>query len=162
MFPKEHIIFGAIFSAILFFLFPQITLIGAIIVFLSSVLIDVDHYLYYVYKKRDWNLTRAFEWYSDKRHLFDKLSKKQKENIYMGVCFLHGIEALVVLASLYFALLRLSWPFANWALFIIIGFVFHQFLDAIDLFKRGYRFDKVISFAYSLKNARGKRLLQDS
>ena len=52
MLPKYHIIFGFLFSLILFIFFPFIGLGGFLIIFASSVLIDVDHYAYYLFKNK--------------------------------------------------------------------------------------------------------------
>lgn len=158
MLPKTHIIWGFIFSLILYLFFPSsIGLLGASIIFLSSVLIDVDHYIYYVYKAKNWNLKKAVSWYFINKEKFERMTKKQKDRIYTGLCFLHGAEALIVLALL----ITVPNPFSTIAIFIAIGFIFHLILDSIDLYIRNYRFDKVISFFYSLKNTKNRTLLQD-
>ncbi|MBM3247384.1 hypothetical protein FJZ17_02505 [Candidatus Pacearchaeota archaeon] len=84
------------------------------------------------------------------------MSRAEKEKIYMGLCFLHGFEAILILLIIW----AIFYP-NNLALFIIIGFVFHQILDAIHLYSVKYNYDKVISFFYSLKNSKNKKLLQD-
>jgi|APSaa5957512576_1039674.scaffolds.fasta_scaffold134294_2 hypothetical protein len=157
MFPKIHAIYGFLFSMVLFLLFPQITLLHATIIFLSSVLIDVDHYLYYVYREKNWNLKRSFKWYLKNELLFNNMSEKQKAEIYTGLCFLHGIEAILILFILGVFIKQIS----GLVFPVLLGFLFHQFLDLIDLFKRHYRLDKVISFFYAIKNSKNKRLLQD-
>ena len=45
MLPRWHIIFGAIFTAIIWIFSPETKIIYLSLVFLSSVLIDFDHYL---------------------------------------------------------------------------------------------------------------------
>ena len=124
MYPKQHLIFGIIFSAVLFFLFPQIGLTGFLIIFLSSFLIDVDHYLYYVYKKKDLSLKHAYNWFIKKKKRFLALPRKQRNKIYIGFYFLHGIEILIVLFLFSF--------FSKYFLFIFTGFAFHLLLDAVD------------------------------
>ncbi len=158
MFPRIHIIWGAIFSIILYFLFPEsIGLLGASVIFLSSILIDVDHYTYYVYKTKNWNLKKSIQWYFINNDKFKKMSSAQKDRIYTGLCFLHGTEALLLL----FILVIIPSPLSIWALFVSIGFIFHLIVDAIDLYIRNYRFEKVISFIYSLKKSKNRKLLQD-
>jgi hypothetical protein len=156
MLPKNHIIYGAIFS-ILISLSPQISFFQGIVIFLASFLIDVDHYLYYVYKKKDFNLKNSFKWFTRNREKFLKMNEKEKEQIYMGLCFLHGIETIVIL------ILLSIMPFihSNIFLFVALGFIFHQAVDAIDLYRKEYRFDKVISFFYAVKKSKNKSLLQD-
>ena len=158
MFPRTHIIWGFLFSLILYLFFPSsIGLIGALIIFLSSFLIDIDHYLYYVYKTRNWSIGKSILWYFKNKEKFKIMTGKQKERIYTGLCFLHGAEALLIL----FVFALIPNPFSLFAIFIAIGFIFHLMLDAIDLYIRNFTFDKVISFTYSVKNAKDKTLLQD-
>jgi len=157
MLPKIHIIYGLIFSAVLFLIFPEIGIINATIVFLASFLIDVDHYLYFVYKEKSWNLKKSIDWYFFNKHKFEKMSSRQKREIYTGLCFLHGIEAFVLLVIFILIFKNLQMIFIS----IMLGFLFHQILDAIDLYRRDYRFDKVISFSYAVFNTRDKKLLQE-
>ncbi len=126
MLPSRHIIFGAIASALLFLAFPSIGLAGSIIIFLSSVLIDVDHYLYYAIRYNDWNLKNAYKWFIHKSRGWNKLSLIQKENYPRVILLLHGVECLVVLALL----ILVDRAF----LFIIIGFIIHLLLDLIELY----------------------------
>lgn len=135
MYPKQHIILGAIFSGILFFLFPQIGLIGFSLIFLSSILIDVDHYLYYVYKKKDWNLKKAHKWFLDHEEKFHYLSRKKRGSFYGGLCFLHGIEILLILLLLSII--------SKYFFFIFIGLAFHLLLDIVDQTKCHDRIDKL-------------------
>ena len=134
MLPRNHFFLGLIFSLILvnFFNFP---LIAGIIILLSSVLIDVDHYLYYVYKKKDWNLKKAYEWFLGGRKKFTELSRKQRNEFCHGFAFLHGVEMLILL----FVLGRFL---SAYFYFILIGFSFHLFLDIIHQKTVHDRFDK--------------------
>ncbi|MDP1729071.1 MAG: hypothetical protein Q8L27_02625 [archaeon] len=158
MLPKTHIIGGLIFSFTLMMIFPiDIGLIGALIIFFSSFLIDVDHYVYYVYKTRIFNLNKSIHWYSVNRKKFSNMTFQEKNKIYTGLCFLHGIEAFIVLSLLIF----IRNPLSPYMVFVAIGFIFHHILDAIDLYIRNYRFDKVLSFFYSVKKAKNKKLLQE-
>jgi len=158
MLPKTHIIIGFIFSLILAIIFPNsIGLFGGLIIFLSSFLIDVDHYLYYVWIKKNWSLKKSLAWYNDASPKFNGLSQKQKAKIYTGLFFLHGIEALVILIALAF----LPIPFFTLFIFVVMGFLIHQILDAIALYNEKFGLDKVISFIYSIKKAKGKKLIQD-
>jgi len=113
MFPKWHVLFGIIFSLILY-LFFQISLSNSLIVFLASVLIDADHYLFYVKRKKDWNLKRAFRW-------FVALGKKHKPLILL----FHNIEFLILILIISFLY--------NVFFFILIGLSFHLVSDFIYL-----------------------------
>jgi len=123
MYPKHHIILGAIFAAALYFIFPSIGILNAAIVFLSSFLIDVDHYIYYRYKTGNWNLKKAYDWFIQNSKKVYKMPRKERNNCYTGFCALHGMEILVLLY-----LLSYIW---NFAIFIFVGFAFHLLLDYI-------------------------------
>ena len=93
MLPQTHIILGFLISLLLLALFPEITLFGFFVIWLSSVLIDIDHYLFYVYLKKDWNLKRSYKWFIKKSKQFENFSNKEKKLfISPAPCFLHGIE----------------------------------------------------------------------
>jgi hypothetical protein len=155
MYPKTHFIIGLFFALFIFLIFPQIGIIGLSIIVLSTVLIDVDHYIYYVYKKRDFNLKKAFQWFVDNGEKYLSFSDSKKKNVCFGICFLHGIELILVFFVLFYFF---KFPFL---LFVSTGFVFHQFLDAIDLYKRNIHPNKVLSLTYSLIYARNKKLADE-
>jgi hypothetical protein len=123
MLPKQHFLFGAIFAGVLLLLFPRIGLIGFFLILASSVLIDVDHYLYYVYKKRDLSLKNAHNWFIRRLKKFLLLSREKRNKFYTGIFFLHGVEVLIILFFLSFIL--------KYFLYILIGFAFHIILDLV-------------------------------
>lgn len=142
MHVKYHILLGLIFSTLLYFLFPELNLSNLLIIFFSSFLIDIDHYLYYVYKKKNINPYRAYKWYVKniiKFHFF--LSKEQQKKAYTGLYLFHGIEILIIL---FFLGNYISSMFT----FIIIGFLFHLFTDLVYEKILNQRIDK-ISFFYN-------------
>jgi len=124
MLPKYHIILGLVFSIILILIFPQIGILGFLIIFLSSVLIDVDHYLSFAYNKKDFSLSKSYVWHLEQKKLE---SAKVKKGIREKGFFhpLHTIEFLILLAILSF--------FSQITFFIFIGILFHSLNDFIDL-----------------------------
>ena len=60
MLPKWHAFFGILYAFVIHILYPDIHIFFIVLIFAASVLIDVDHYLYYVYRKKDLNLRNAF------------------------------------------------------------------------------------------------------
>ncbi|MBU2562307.1 MAG: hypothetical protein KKF68_01460 [Nanoarchaeota archaeon] len=139
--PLTHFILGTFFALVLLVLLPKINLIGAVIICLLSVLIDVDHYLYYAYKKRDLSLKNAHNYFVIKGKKINDLPKNQRKNFYTGFYFLHGIEILIIL----FFLSRISTYF----LYVLIGFAFHLVLDisyCIVLRRRVERFSIIYDF----------------
>lgn len=117
MLLKTHIIIGVFFSVVLYFIL-QMTIIQTIIVFLSSVLIDFDHYIWYVMKKKDYNIKRCYTF-------FKKVVKEKHKP--MKHIF-HTLEVLFVIVffGIYFHILLL----------VAIGMLFHSLLDLINLVKK--------------------------
>ena len=150
MYPKPHTILGFIFSLSLYLIFPQISLLEASILFLASVLIDVDHYLYYVLTRKDISLPRAYGWFVKFSKKFRKLSRKEKRLILLPIMFLHGIEVLILLF-----IIGIYFPIIN---FIAYGFIFHLSLDFIDTRITGYRFNKFSLIYEIIRNKKIKNL----
>jgi hypothetical protein len=115
MLPKWHVLFGFIFSLIIYFFF-NISLINFSLIFLSSFLIDVDHYIWYIQKKKDFSLRKAYK--------FLKNLKERK----LTLMIFHTIEFLLVLLfiSFYYSIFK----------YIFIGMIFHSVLDIIDLYSK--------------------------
>jgi len=143
MLPQTHFILGIIFVILLYFLFsPIISIFGLAIILLSSVLIDIDHYVYYIFKKKDLNLFTAHKWYIKNIRKLYSMNKEQKKKVYLGFYFFHGIESLIILFFLGFYLS----PIFN---LIFIGFLFHLFVDFISEIMFEHRFGK-LSVIYDL------------
>ena len=133
MLVKYHIILGAIASFLIYLIF-QITPIQATLIFLASFLIDFDHYLIYVIKKRDLNFNRACNWFLDRRKKWAQFTRKQKKEYKRVVIIFHGIEFILFLIILSF--------FIPGTKFILIGVLIHLGLDYVDLI---YYHDKLYS-----------------
>ncbi len=144
MFVQFHIFLGLIFSEILYLFFPQINLQAFFLIFLSSFLIDVDHYIYYLIRKRDFNLKNSYNWFMKQVKLIHQFSISFQRKVYIGFNFLHGIEFLILLlCSGYF--------FSKIFYFIFIGVLFHLTLDLFYEIYSGERLDK-ISTIYDFLN----------
>ena len=149
MYPSQHFILGSIFSFILYLLFPDfIGVAGFFVIVLSGVLIDVDHYLLYSYRKKDSNLKNAYSWFIKKSKFIMSLPKSQRKNFYFGIIILHGIEILALL--LFLSL------FSQIFFFIFLGFSFHLFLDLISFMNHGGRMDR-FSLIYDLTHTKKLR-----
>jgi len=136
MLPKYHLLFGFLFSLILFIFFPFIGLSGFLIIFASSVLIDFDAYLNYIFIKKDFNLINAIKYFSKKRKEALLLPREKRTQRKGNIRILHGIEILLILFILGFFISKIF-------LFIFIGFAFHLFLDLIEQIYYGFRIAKV-------------------
>ena len=151
MLPKWHILFGFIFSFIIFIYF-DLTLVSFLIIFLSSVLIDVDHYLYYVYKKKDLSLKRAYKWFLKLEKKINSFPIKKRRDYWLAFCILHSIELISILLFLgiIFNL--------NFLRFIAIGFLFHISLDIIFMLHDSpYNTLTVVSLIYQIYELKTKK-----
>jgi len=123
MYPSKHLIYGILFGGFLYFLFPQFTLKGFFIFLAATTLIDGDHYLDYIIRKKDLNPKKAVSWFYEHSRKNKELPLERRENVYHCYYSLHGFEILLLTYVLSF----LNKIF----FFIFIGFAFHLLLDLI-------------------------------
>jgi hypothetical protein len=124
MFPKWHILFGFVAFFILVYFF-KFSLLAGLTIFLASFLIDVDHYFYYVYIKKDRSPINSYHWFVKRIILWKALSIKQRKNFKHPVMIFHGIEFWIIL----FLLSYLN-PIFLW---ILIGIGIHILADFADM-----------------------------
>jgi hypothetical protein len=150
MLPKTHIIFGLIFSAIILIIFPNISLTGFFILWISTFLIDFDHYLFYAWLKKDFNPHNSFKWFMKKHKEYLILSEEEKKNKIQIPCIFHGVEAIGFLLIMYL-IFKL-----DIFLLIIIGFIFHESLDLISIIYIKGNFNHIISQTKNIINYKKK------
>ena len=151
--PITHLILGIVLAAVLFVILPEISLIQLGIIVASSVLIDIDHYSYYIYKKKKINPIKAYKWYTANIKKCCSMPKEQKGKVHFGTCFLHGIEILILLFILGFFV-------SNIFYFILIGFTFHLLLDlSVEIIY--YNIYNKISIIYAFLKSRGLTFIDD-
>ena len=102
MLPKHHLILGFILSSIIFTIFSRIGLIGFLIIFASSVLINFDHYLYYVFKKKDFSLARARIWFFKYGKKLINIKREERKKYKVEILIFHGIGLIILLIFLCF------------------------------------------------------------
>jgi len=124
MYPKQHLIFNGLLLIVLLIFFPQVGLIKVFLILLSNSLVDADHYLYYVYHKKDWSLKNSYRWFIQRIPKIDKLSKKEQGKYKKTPLIFHGIEFLAILIFLSFLHPLLLW--------VLLGVVIHTVLDIIE------------------------------
>lgn len=124
MLPRWHILSGAIFTLVIWIFSPGISYLYLGLIFLSSFLIDFDHYLVFAYKTGKWKLGEAFHYYKLK-------TAQEKKDIQRGIKrrsdfqIFHTIEFHVLVG-----LLGIFWI---GFFYIFIGMMFHSLLDVISL-----------------------------
>ncbi len=153
MLPKEHALYGFFAALFSMLLFDQIEYIWAIVFLIATIGIDVDHYLWYIYKKRDLNLRKSVQWFYSLGKIESKIPYHKKNNFSYGIYILHGPEIILILliVSMYS---WIAWP-------IIFGFLFHQVLDFLDILERKMPFSKLIGPLYSWRESRKKSFVGD-
>ena len=145
MLPHWHILFGATISVLILFIAPEVGILGASIIFLSSFLLDIDHYLYFGIKNNDHSLKNIYSWCLKQDKRWRNLKRKQKEKYKLGLFVFHGIEFLI--------LLLLASNFSSIFLMILIGFSIHMIFDYIDIYMTEDIFHQKISIIYThIKN----------
>ncbi len=145
MYLKQHVLLSALFSVLLYPVFGW----WVLIIFFSGWLVDSDHYLECVVRKKSLSLKKAYNYYLEKDKN-DKILLRQgkKPKFVLHLHVFHTIEAflLILLFSIYFDFFK----------FVLIGFVFHQLLDVVYFFYQKYQwpkaqYDRVISMVFEIK-----------
>lgn len=149
MYPRWHIIVGLLVAELIFLVFPSIGVPGFLAIFFSSFLMDIDHYVYYIARKKSLCFSGSLKWFSDINEVSKRVPKKDRKHFYSGIYFLHGTEALVILIVLTF--------FNKLFFYVFLGFIVHQILDLVELIILKESPDKIISFFYSLYRTKYKK-----
>jgi hypothetical protein len=146
MMPKYHIIWGAIFSLIIFFMF-NFAFLPALIFFLGSFAIDIDHYFYYFMKKGKFR--GGYEWFIKYEKEIVILPEKKKNKFEKPLIIFHGIEFWLTLFILGF--------FNNLAWWALGGVLLHAAMDFADL--RNFKEPMYVKFSqiYVYIRNRGKK-----
>ena len=119
MLPKWHFLTALILSAILWPFFK----INVLIIIFSAVFIDVDHYILYIYRKKDFSLMRAYSFFKNLGDIFKKTGKTYRE---YSLCIFHTVEFFIILFILGFIS-----PFFQ---FVFLGCSFHVIIDILSDF----------------------------
>jgi hypothetical protein len=128
MLPRWHIILGAIFTALVWLAIPNIQIIYLILIFLSSFLIDFDHYLVAVRESKKLGIKNSLNVYKKKSIQEEKEIKKgirKKGDFHL----FHTVEF-----HIFIGLLSYFWIGFY---YIFIGMVFHSLLDLFYLIFSG-------------------------
>lgn len=106
----------------------------------GSVLIDVDHYLFYAVRCRRFDVRGMFRY-------FDEVEKIEKSIPYLGLCLFHTLDFFLLVAILagYYPLL----------LSLLVGLIFHFVIDLIDLIRKEVPFIRAFFLVEHLVRRRG-------
>jgi len=152
MLMRWHILFGFVISCILVHFFKFSPLAG-IIIFLSSILIDLDHLFWYAYDLKTFNILRAFKDYNSPkaRKLLSKC--KNTKRLKKGVYIFHDVFFWTILLTLSF--------FFQLFLWIFIGIIIHILADLIQLKKEKQSLMSKISIFYTINKNKKKSSWKD-
>ena len=149
---KWHFLFGFIISYILVYFF-EFSIFAGIIIFLSSWVIDGDHYFWYAFEMKEWNPLKAIKWYLASIPTWFKLPLKEREKFKRGIFICHGLLFWLILAGLSFI-----HPIFLW---ILIGVGIHMVADLIDLHYRGEPLYYKIFPCYVIRRNKNKKGLKE-
>jgi len=114
----HHVVTGLIISIILYHVFGNYV----IILFASSFLFDIDHYIEYIIRKKDFSLIKA---YREAKEL-DRKSRLYKKLLVTDILHIfHTAEFFLIIAVLSF--------FNKIFLMMLIGLLTHEALDLLQM-----------------------------
>lgn len=130
---KQHLAATGIAAIIIA---PRGTVAGLILFGCGSILIDVDHLIFYYVRRGRWDIRGMFRFFREDvdQHL-DAIP-------YLGICIFHTIEFFLAVAAIAAVL-----PLFR---FLVYGLVFHLLLDIYDLTRLGIPFIRAYSIVEHL------------
>ena len=145
--PKWHLLYSFTFVYLLVYFF-NFSLLGASLVFLSAIFIDLDHVLIYFIKTKNLNPKKFWSWSVKKGESIRKLSLSERANLKYSQFILHGIEFVLLLVI--FSILNKLF------IFILVGILFHLVLDLINLYYNDHPIYIKLSQIYLYKKNKSK------
>ena len=128
MLPRWHILFGTLFTFLVWFFVPSMPIGYLLLIFLASFLIDFDHYANAVIKNRSLSLRKAFDYHKKAREIeMQEISRgiKRKGDFHL----FHTVE--------FHALVGFLGLFWSGFFYIFLGMLFHSLLDVFSLLFTG-------------------------
>jgi len=127
MLPRWHIVFGAVFTATIWIFAPETNLLHLSLVFLSSFLIDFDHYLVALANTHKLSLNKALEYFEclgEKEKKEKKNNRREKRQFYI----FHTLEFHILI--LFLSTIRIEF------FYTFLGMIFHSLLDVAWMIKK--------------------------
>jgi len=127
MLPRWHIFFGAIFATTIWVFAPETNFNYLILVFLSSFLIDFDHYLIALTNTKKISLKKAlkyFECLGEQEKTEKKINQRKKGHFYI----FHTLEFHILILIL--TTIKIEF------FYIFLGMIFHSLLDVVWMIKK--------------------------
>jgi hypothetical protein len=111
-----HLVVTAILATLLYPIFGWYSLFALV----GGVLIDLDHYIWYVSKTRDWSLARSVRYYTEKQFMPHRPVMNFTHTVEFFIClvilaFVHEIFAVMLIAYILHMLMDfISCCYHNW------------------------------------------------
>ncbi|MBU2534898.1 MAG: hypothetical protein KKD83_01875 [Chloroflexi bacterium] len=141
--PQHHALIG---GTVALALTPALGVNSAVF-WVSSVLIDGDHYVDYVYRNgfKDYSIKRMFEFH-------DLLSERGKEPDFLSLNLMHTAEFILLMSV---AAAITGW---TWLIAMLGGILLHMLLDLFYMYRHGQLFKRALSIIeYFVRWRRMKR-----
>lgn len=134
MLPRWHILLGFMFSLLIYAAF-NIDVISFLILFISTWVIDIDHYFWYIIKKRNIKFSSAYKYFFQRRGKLKNLPKKQILQIMLNqnrIFVLHSIEMLFAISIVFLIILKKFRFSVLYIYLFLLGVIFHISLDILE------------------------------
>ena len=127
MVPRWHLLWGVLFSLLIWIVFPTIDLLYLFLVFFGSFFIDFDHYAVLGLKKGIWGFKRNVRYHK-------KLEKIELEEKNKGI-FRRGYFHLFHTVEFHVLVFVLGSVWVGFY-YILLGMLFHSICDFVWLVKK--------------------------
>ena len=117
MVPSIHFLASLFIAVLLYPIFGW----NVLMIFVGGVLIDIDHYLLYVYRFGEFSLSKCYKY-----HHVD-VKRNHHKDVFGALLIFHTIEFLLLSAFLSI--------YSNSALMFTIGLLAHYILDVIERYQ---------------------------
>lgn len=98
---------------------------------IGSIFIDSDHYIYYVLRRKRFDIKEMFRYH-------EKLFANRDKVPYAGICIFHTMDFFILIGIISF--------YSPIFLYILIGLIFHFIADIIHLYKHNYLYGRAFFF----------------
>ncbi|MEM2932898.1 MAG: metal-dependent hydrolase [Candidatus Pacearchaeota archaeon] len=136
MMPVFHIVFGLVFSLVVYFLF-NLNILAFFILFFSTWISDLEFLAIYAIKNfakiKEMGLRGTYTYFIKKKKRIARMPYKQKIRVLLAsrFSFFHSFEFIFALAMILFFVLK-SFSYSIYLWYFLVGITFHLLLDILE------------------------------
>ncbi|MBI2632175.1 hypothetical protein HYW75_04175 [Candidatus Pacearchaeota archaeon] len=137
MLPRWHILFGALFTFIIWLYAPETAILNLGLIFFASFIIDLDHYICGAMRTHSFHFGKIFYYHNEmgiKQHKEREKGIRKRGDFH----FFHTIEFHILIAILSF--------FSISFFYFFIGMAFHSLLDLFWLLRHDFLYRREYFF----------------